>query len=225
MYKANPPSAKKTISKTPSSQNIPGSGIIFGAWQNSNIVPQLVKFGNPTDRKCLKSLFGPEPITPSGNQLDRKWTNIFPQDKRFTTDAPRNKKKVNNTNSKMQIFLNKMHLGSNSEDQIKGDKTQATPNTIDLRTASGTVDNSMNADVDLLLGIQQSIRITLPNFNEFKSILEEGSDTDRLPGIYQITQPNFNEFIGEHVDYTGLSQDEDALPSINLMLPPGSISQ
>ena len=177
MYKANPPSAKKTISKTPSSQNIPGSGIIFGAWQNSNIVPQLVKFGNQTDRKCLKSLFGPEPITPSGNQLDRKWTNIFPQDKRFTTDAPRNKKKVNNTNSKMQPFLHEMHLG-NPQDKTEQTKTPVLSNTINLRTSSGTVDNSMNADVDLLLGIEQGIRIILPPCSKIL-----GENNDEVPSI------------------------------------------
>lgn len=147
-----------------------------------------------------------------------KWTNVYPSDQCFTNPQGSKTQPI-----EMQPLLNKIYLGTNP---IKGKTEQKimqnTLNKVELRAASQTVNNSMNNDTDLLLGIQQTIKITLPPCSE---ILAEGNDVPF--GMNQNTLPNFNEFksiLGANDDFSPWpSQGEDAVPPIHCMLPPGYI--
>jgi hypothetical protein len=160
-----------------------------------------------------------------------KWINVLSSDQRFTTNLPKDKNKGKTKPIAIQALSNKIYLGTDSpEGKTKQTITQNTSKKIDLRTASQTVDNSTDTDINLLPSIDQMTKITLPpcaeilgyNNNDLLPNIDQitkitlppylgYNNNDLLPSIDQITKitlPPYTEILGEHVDYIERSQGE-----------------
>ena len=116
----------------------------------------------PATKTIIKTRSSKRQISGNMTTFTYKWTNVLPSDKLFTNPP---------------------------KDKTKQITTHSPSKKIDLRTASQTVDNSMNNDEDLLLGLKQITKIIIPDFNQFKSILRE--DNDEVPPIGNL-YPNWS---------------------------------